>query len=207
MSKRRSSKSKQTKDSYAAKQLYAIAAPDDLEIGNTAPGSQIGETLAEEPEQLIGRVLEVPLSDLTGNFSLIYVKLQFQITDVVGKTCKTKFKGHSYAMDYLRSLVKRRRTRVDAIDNIITADGVQMRITTTAFTTHRAKSSIKYAIRKIIANFIRERSRALNFAEMTTQILKGTLNSELYDLCKNIFPLSNVEVQKSKVVTKWVDAS
>jgi small subunit ribosomal protein S3Ae len=206
LSKRRS-KSKQAKDSFATKQLYAIAAPEDLEIGNTAPGSQIGETIAVEPEQLIGRILEVPLSSLTGNFSLIYVKLQFQITDIVGKTCKTKFKGHSYAMDYLRSLVKRRRTRVDAVDNIMTADGIQMRITTTAFTTHRAKSSIKFALRRAISKHISEKGNDLNFSDITTQILKGTLNAELYDLCRIIFPVSNVEVQKSKVVTKWVAAS
>ncbi|MHA1168349.1 MAG: 30S ribosomal protein S3ae [Candidatus Hodarchaeales archaeon] len=206
MSKRRS-RSKQTKDKFVAKQLYAISLPDDLEIGSAAPGSQIGETLASDPDKLIGRILEVPLSDLTNNFSLIYVKLRFQIVDVVGKTCKTKFKGHSYAMDFLRSLVKRRKTRIDSIDNIVTSDGVRIRLTTTAFTTHRAKTSVKYGIRRLITKYIQEKSQNMTSSEFYIYVLKGTLNSELYKLCKQIFPLNHVEVQKSKVLTGLVSAS
>jgi small subunit ribosomal protein S3Ae len=178
--------------------------PDDLEIGQTAKGTPIGETIGVDEKYIKGRVLEVPLSDLTQKYSLIYVKLLFKITDVIGTTAKTKFSGHSYAHDYVRSLVKRRRTRVDSIMNVTTNDNISIRLTSTAFTTRRAKSSHKQEIRRIMMEIIDKFASELSFSEFVIKMINGDMNAELLDNCQKIYPLTQVDVQKSKVVTKLV---
>lgn len=191
-------------DKWSLKQLFTIVSPDDLEIGQTAKGTPIGETIGADEKNLIGRVLEVPLSDLTQKFSLIYVKLQFKITDVVGTTAKTKFAGHSYAHDYIRSLVKRRRTRIDSILNVTTKDDISLRLTTTAFTIRRAKSSHKQEIRRIMIEYITKVAGDLSFSEFVIKMINGEMNVELLEHCQKIYPLTQVDVQKSKVTTKLI---
>ena len=204
MSTKKQSKSTRGRqvDKWSLKKLYTIISPEDLEIGS-AKGSPIGETLGESEDYIVGRVLEVPLSDLTQKFSLVYVKLQFRITELVGTTAKTKFAGHSYANDFVRSLVKRRRTRIDAILNVTTKDNINLRVTSTAFTVRRSKSSRKHEIRRIMLQMVAQTAKESSFGEFVTKMLRGDMNKDLFDACNKIYPLTQVEVQKSKVLSRF----
>ena len=68
---------------------------------------ELGSIPAEETKQLIGRVVEATLYDITSDFSHHYLKMFFQVNEIDGKTAKTLFKGHEYSRDYLRSLSKK----------------------------------------------------------------------------------------------------
>ena len=104
---------------------------------------ELGSIPAQEPEQLIGRVVETTLYDITSDFSHHYLKMFFQINEIDGKTAKTLFKGHEYSRDYLRSLVRRRTTKVDALINLTTKDGFKLRIAVSALTLSRIKTCKK----------------------------------------------------------------
>lgn len=192
-----------TVDKWSLKSLYTIISPEELEIG-PAKGHPIGETVASDPDLVLGRILEVPLSDLTQKFSLIYSKLQFKVTSVSGTSAKTNFVGHSYASDYIRSLVKRRRTRVDFIGNITTKDEKVIRLTVTALTMRRAKSSHKHGIRLRMVEMIEQIASEMEFKDFVPYMLMGDLALVLQEECQKIYPLAQVEVQKSKVLTKWI---
>ncbi|MEM3553756.1 MAG: 30S ribosomal protein S3ae, partial [Candidatus Bathyarchaeia archaeon] len=114
--------SKKVRDKWRSKVWYTVVAPPYF--GNV----ELGAIPADEPEKLIGRVMEATLYDITGDFSHQYLKLYFQITQVEGKTARTMFKGHEYSRDYLRSLVRRRTTKVDGIFNVSTKDGYRFRV-------------------------------------------------------------------------------
>ena len=86
---------------------------------------ELGSVPAEEEIKLIGRVAEATLYDITGDFSHQYLKMFFQVNAIEGKTARTLFKGHEYSRDYLRSLVRRRTTKVDGLFNLTTKDGYQ----------------------------------------------------------------------------------
>jgi ribosomal protein S3AE len=62
--------------------------------------------------ELVGRIIESTLYDITNDFSHQYMKIFFQVKEIDGKTARTIFKGHEYSRDYLRSLVRRRTTKV-----------------------------------------------------------------------------------------------
>jgi len=182
-------------DKWAAKQYFTISSPEFI-----GGGKSIGETVADEPDRLVGRILEVPLSDLTGDYSRQHVTLQFQIEKVVGEDAKTSFKGHYYSRDYLRFLVRRRRTRIDAIVGVRTEDNVPLRITITGFTAQRAKTSQKDGMRKVMIRTVKELAEKTPFEQFVQDITLGKVGSEIYNACKKIFPLKRVEVQKTKVL-------
>ena len=115
---RRGRSSRKMVDKWSAKELYQIYSPPNFLEGEE---KIVGETIADDPEKLIGRAIEVSLADLVNDYSKMHVKLIFQIVEVTGNVARTRFKGHSYARDYLRFLVRRRRTRIDSISTIVLA--------------------------------------------------------------------------------------
>ena len=55
------------------------------------------------------------MRELSGDFSKQYIKLFFQIKDVAGETANTDFVGHQVTSDYVRSMIRRGTSRIDAI--------------------------------------------------------------------------------------------
>ncbi|MHA2174954.1 MAG: 30S ribosomal protein S3ae [Candidatus Hodarchaeales archaeon] len=198
---RRGRSSRRMVDKWSAKELYQIYSPPGFLEGEE---KIVGETVADDPEKLIGRVIEVTLAELVSDYSKMHVKLMFQITEVTGNVARTRFRGHSYARDYLRFLVRRRRTRIDSISTVTTKDGTSFRVTATGFTLHRSKTSQKDAIRRRMLDIIKERAAELDTLEFIRETTNGKLGSQIYFQCKNIYPLKGVEVQKSRDLTPIV---
>ncbi|MHA2238213.1 MAG: 30S ribosomal protein S3ae [Candidatus Hodarchaeales archaeon] len=198
---RRGRSSRRMVDKWSAKELYQIYSPPGFLEGEE---KIVGETVADDPEKLIGRVIEVTLAELVSDYSKMHVKLMFQITEVTGNVARTRFRGHSYARDYLRFLVRRRRTRIDSISTVTTKDGTSFRVTATGFTLHRSKTSQKDAIRRRMLDIIKERAAELDSLEFIRETTNGKLGSQIYFQCKNIYPLKGVEVQKSRDLTPIV---
>jgi len=122
---------------------------------------ELGAIPADEPEKLIGRVIDSTLYDVTNDFAHQYLKLYFQITEIDGKTAKTTFKGHEYSRDYLRSLVRRRTTKVDGLFNITLKDGHKLRVAVSAFTLSRVRTSQERDMRVIMDRIIKEKASTL----------------------------------------------
>jgi len=189
---------KKVRDKWRSKVWYTVLAPPYF--GNV----EIGSIPADEPEKLLGRVIEVTLYEITGDFSHQYLKIYFQIIRVEGKTAYTTFKGHEYSRDYLRSLVRRRTTKVDGIFNVTTKDGYRLRVAVCAFTLTRIKTSQESAIRKIMAKIVEEKSKTLTLDQFAQEMVLGKIASDVYNEAKKIVPLRHVGVRKSKLLTPVV---
>ena len=161
---------------------------------------ELGSIPAQEPEQLIGRVVEATLYDITSDFSHHYLKMFFQVNEIDGKTAKTLFKGHEYSRDFLRSLVRRRTTKVDSLINLTTKDGFKLRIAVSALTLSRIKTSQEKIIRKIMDSTIHEKANALSLDQFVQEMVLGKIASDIYNLAKEVAPLRHVGIRKSKLV-------
>jgi small subunit ribosomal protein S3Ae len=163
---------------------------------------ELGSVPAAEQEQLIGRVVEATLYDITQDFSHMYLKMFFQVSELDGKTAKTVFKGHEYSRDYLRSLVRRRTTKVDALLNLTTKDGYKLRIAISALTLSRIKTSQEKVIRGIMQKIIKEKSAALTLDQFVQEMVLGKIASDIYNISKKVAPLRHVGIRKSKLVAQ-----
>jgi len=190
------SKSTRVKDKWRSKRWYTVVAPHYF-------GSiEIGAIPADEPGKLLGRVVEATLYDITQDFSHQYLKLYFQVVSVDGKRVMTIFKGHEYSRDYLRSLIRRKTTKVDGIFNITTKDGYKLRVAAVAFTTTRIKTSQEKAIRTIMRKIIEEKASTLTFEQFVQEAVLGKIASDIYNETKKITPLRHVGIRKSKLLSK-----
>ncbi len=190
------SKSSRVKDKWRSKKWYNVIAPSYF-------GSvEIGSIPADDPKKIIGRTIESTLYDITEDFAHQYLKMYFQIVAVDGKRALTIFKAHEYSRDYLRSLVRRRTTRVDCIINVTTKDGYGLRISACAFTLTRIGTSQEKEIRKIMKKITEEKINMLSFSEAVQEIVLGKIASDIYNEAKKIAPLRHVGLRKSKLTSR-----
>jgi len=189
-----SKKGKRTKDKWRGKDWYTVMSPSYF------GGAELGAIPADDPSKLVGRVVDATLYDITNDFAHQYLKMHFRIIDIEGKTAHTIFKGHEYSRDYLRSLVRRRTTRVDGILNVATTDGYQLRLAVSVFTLYRVKTSQEQVIRAIIRRIIKEKASALTFDQFVQELVLGKIASDIYNEAKKLAPLRHVGIRKSKLV-------
>jgi small subunit ribosomal protein S3Ae len=186
--------SRAVRDKWRRKEWYDIILP--RYFGET----KVGETPCEGPDKVMGRVFETTLAAITGDFSQEYMKMYFQVNEVEGHTARTVFKGHEYLRDYLRSLVRRRSTKVDGYFRVYTKDGYRLKLIVTAMTQTRIKTSDEKAIRKIMEDIVAEKTQTLTFDQLAHEMVLGKLASDVYNLAKNVTGLRHVGVRKSELL-------
>ncbi|RLI28059.1 MAG: 30S ribosomal protein S3ae, partial [Candidatus Hecatellales archaeon] len=163
------------RDKWKLKQWYSVYSPPYF------GGQEIALIPADEPSKLLGRVVEVTLYDLTKqDIQHMNIKLYFKIVKVEGLKAETIFKGHEYAREYLRSLVRRWSSRVDASINLTTKDGYKVRVFPVAFTRKRVKPSQESAIRKIMTEVVLEKGEQLTFEQLAQECVLGKLASDIF---------------------------
>jgi len=189
-----SRKKRRVKDKWRRKSWYTVKSPPYF------GGVELATVPADDPSKLVGRVIDATLYDVTEDFSHQYLKMYFKVKDVEGKTANTIFKGHEYSRDYLRSLIRRRTTRVDGIFNVTTKDGYRLRLAVCALTLSRIKTSQERAIRAVMKRIVEEKAATLGFDEFVQEIVLGKLASDIYNEAKRISPLRHVGVRKSKLL-------
>jgi len=181
------------KDKWRDKKWYKVVSPPYF------GGVELGAIPADDPSKLVGRIVDGTLYDITNDFAHQYLKMYFRVEGVEGKTARTVFKGHEYSRDFLRSLVRRRTTRVDGIFNLSTKDDYGLTLSVSVFTLSRIKTSQEQEIRTIMHKIIKEKASALTFDQFVQELVLGKIASDIYNKAKKISPLRHVGVRKSKL--------
>jgi len=184
------------KDKWKSKSWYNVKAPD---MFNRA---KIAEALADEPEKLIGRVTEVTVQDITGDFSKMHIKTAFKVVDVRGMDAYTTFVGHDMTSDYVRRMTRRKRTKTDVIIDVYTRDEFLIRLKPLIISERRIKSSQQTAIRGIVKESIEKYCAKRTIAEVVKGIISGEMGKEAAVGCKTIQPMQRVEIRKSEVLSQ-----
>ncbi|MGD2201013.1 MAG: 30S ribosomal protein S3ae [Candidatus Bathyarchaeota archaeon] len=186
--------SRAVRDRWRRKDWYDIYLP--RYFGET----KVGETPAEDPSKLVGRIYETTLSQITGDFSQEYLKMYFQIIEVDESTAQTVFKGHEYLRDYLHSLVRRRSTKIDGFFRVTTIDGYKLKVVLTAMTNTRIQTSKEKAIRDVMRDVVEGKAESLEFGQIVHEMVLGKLASDVYNEARKITALRHVGVRKSELI-------
>ncbi|MEF8856467.1 MAG: 30S ribosomal protein S3ae [Haloplanus sp.] len=172
------------------KRWYTIFAPEQYDR------AELGQTVADEPDKVIGRTIETTLGELTDDAGANNTKLTFKITDVGSDSAYTEFVKHELTRDYLRSLVRRGASKIDATITVLTTDDYRVRVQPVAFTTKKADRSQEKAIRRIMIDIIEEAAAERDFQSFVESAVEGRLSSAIYGEAKTVYPLRRVEIQK-----------
>jgi small subunit ribosomal protein S3Ae len=198
----RKKQARRVKDKWKSKQWYRILAPEFFGSG------EIGNTLADDPEKVIGRTVETTLASLINDYSNQndYKKLTFRIFNTSGETAYTKLTKYEMTRDYLTSLTRRRTSMIDDVVDLTTKDGYRIRVKPVCFTIKRCQTSQRREIRRVMRDIILNRGQELEFVQFVQEIVLGKISSDIYKAAKNIYPLRRVEIKKLEVLSEPMPA-
>ncbi len=182
-------------EGWKAKSWYKVYTPDSL------GKAYIGDTIANDPENVVGRVMQTTLGEIINDYARQNVKMKFRVANVTGDAAYTEFIGHELTRDYLRSLVKRRTSRIDCHVPVTTKDGKKVDLTVTCYTLTRANLSQTHAIRGLMAQKVVDLAKEGDFNALLNGIVTGEISKEIFKTVKPLFPVRRVEIIKSKVGT------
>lgn len=180
-------------DGWKSKEWYNIEAPVYLNR------SIVGNTMAGDPSLLIGRNVETTVGELTNDMTKNNTKVILRINNVIGEIATTDLMGHELTTDYVRSIVKRQTSRIDANIEVKTKDKYVIRVKPTCFTIKRARSSQMQAIREMMVEIVKKRAAESDFENFMQEAILGRLSAAIYRQAKFIYPLRRVEIRKTQV--------
>lgn len=191
---RKAKRDKKTIDSWKTKQWYEVYAPKSFK------GVFIGNIPSSSPDSIQGRVLEYLLSDLTGKIQHNHIKVKFKIISITGNRCQSRYYGHEYTRDAVRSMIMRGSSCITGIFNFTTLDNFKYRVTTMIITRKRAKNSQQKTIRKIIFEVLNEYAKNTKHEMFIKGLLFGKYAENIRKIAKTIYPLRKCEIVKTKVI-------
>lgn len=182
-------------DKWKTKSWYTIIAPEIFE------SREIGQLVSSDEPNLINRKIKIGLGDLTGSFSqaTAYSMLNFRVKEVKGKSAFTKFIGHSLVPGYVKTLARRRRSVINQVDDVVTRDGVPIRIKTICISGLKVSEGVRADVRKMISATLQDIAKNTDFSPFVQEMIFGKLSAKLYNSIKKIGPMKRVEVRKSEL--------
>ena len=187
------------KDKWKSKRWFSIRAPR-----NPWSFRVIGETLAEEPEMLIGRNYEIMQNELDGDFSKMHVKIRFRVSDVLGSDAITEFIGHQMMQDHVRRQIRRDRGKIDDTVDVVTEDGFYVRFKPLILTRERVKSSQKNEIRSVARDTILKAGASSTWVSMQKSVMDGELEALIKEEASKISPIRMAMIRRTQLIQSGV---
>ena len=138
-------------------------------------------------------------------------KINLIVDQTEGKQAITSFYGVDTTRDELCSLIKKRKTLIEAISDVKTSDGYVLRIFVIAFTresptqkrkTNYAQTSQQKIIRKRINDIIQKEVTKSNVTQVLNLFTSEVIEKKITKEVSPIYPVKNVKVRKIKVIQR-----
>ena len=163
----RKTDTKRTTDKWKKKKWFTIFAPKLFDQ------KEVGETIAEKPETLIGRIIRVNARELTGNPKKQQVTLFFKIKDVQGLKAYTKLTGHEINPSFLKRVIRRRISKMETSQIVQLKEGEKARVKTIVITGRKLTKIKETAINKIMIEKIAYASKKRDFDDFVNEMVFG----------------------------------
>ena len=184
------------KDKWRSKHWFKVRAPGLFQH------VELGETVASEPEQIVGRTLEVTLPELSGgaDAAKAHIKLRFRIERIGGDgVAEARFVGHDLTSDYVRRLARRKRSKIDTSFVVTTKDGIEIVVKPVAVGEQRLQTRLRAELRHKIVTLLVDEAKLRTSGEFVREMLQGELSKILAHGLKTLYPLKKIEIRRSEV--------
>lgn len=200
------------RDKWRDKQWVIVNKPSGFE-----PQVPVNYIPVTDVEQAKGRTIENTLHDMMkGNpdqsMDQHQIKIFVQIDKIIDGTASTVFKGHEYAKEFLRSLIRRGSSMISFTHDYTTMDGHTFRVAVIAFTQRRVNSSKKHEIRMVAHRMLSEKIPQLTVDQFVQEVTgsksenipretNSKLGAEILNEAKKITVIRHIGIKKTKLIS------
>lgn len=138
-------------------------------------------------------------------------KIKLIVDQTEGRQAITSFYGVDTTKDEICSLIKKRKTLIEAVCDVKSIDGYVLRVFVIAFTkespnqkskTNYALSSQQKIIRKRISDIITKEVTKSNVTDILKMFTSEVIEKKITKDVTPIYPVKNVKVRKIKVIQR-----
>lgn len=184
------------RDKWRDKQWVVVNSPPAF------GGSPLNYVPITNPEGAKGRVIENTMYDILRQDPTQHqTKVFVQIDRVQEGTATTIFKGHEYAKEFLRSLVRRGSSMINYTHDYTTVDGYTFRVVVVAFSQKRLNSSKKHEIRMVAHKTLSEKIQKLNIDQFVQEATMGKMGADLLTETKKVASIRHIGIKKTKLIS------
>jgi len=187
-------KAKKAADTWKTKRKYEIIAPKMF--GEAV----VGETFASDEGALIGRTVVIGMPELGEDSSKAHIRLKFKVSGVKGSRAETEFAGQYIVQEYIRSLMRRKTAKIDAVVDMLTKDKARLRVKCLGAGIGKVQKMQESSVRKKISEIIQNRAKEQNQDEFIRNIISGKIASEIHRECSKIYPIRRLEIRKIELL-------
>ena len=199
MSAKARAAARKQRDKWKTKRWYTIRAPR-----HPWNYQNIGETIGESDEHIIGRIYEMTQQEFNGDFTKMHVMLRFRVSETVGQDALTTFVGHHHQTNHIRRQIRRYRGKIDDVLDVVTEDGYLVRIKPLIITQKRVQTSVKQSIRAKTRDVLYGFVAKTTYDGLQVAMLDGSLENEIQNQIKSIYPCRSVVIRKSQLLQEGV---
>jgi small subunit ribosomal protein S3Ae len=178
------------------KEWFQILAPKSF---NSA---LIGETLASEASELMGRPVSVNLMVITNNFKHQNINVTFIVDNISGDKATTQAHGCELMTASVKRLIRRRREHIFDSFVVETKEKKSVTFKPLLITRGAATNSVVTKIRLTARNFIANYASKNDFDTLFRDVAFGKLQKMLSDRIKKICPLRSCDIRVFKLEEK-----
>ena len=200
------------RDKWRDKQWVVVNKPSGFE-----PQVPINYIPVTDSTRIKGRTIANTLHDMMkGNpdqsMDQHQIKVFIQVDKITDGVATTIFKGHEYAKEFLRSLIRRGSSMVTFTHDYSTIDGHTFRVAIVAFTHRRVNSSKKHEIRLIAQKILSDRIPRMTVDQFIQEITgsrdedtpretNSKLGAVLLEEAKKITAIRHLGIRKTKLIS------
>jgi len=184
------------RDKWRDKQWVVVNSPSAF------GGGPLNYIPITDPSMAIDRVIENTMFDIMKQDPTQHqIKVFVQINKITDGVASTIFKGHEYAKEFLRSLVRRGSTKILYIHEYTTLDGHTFRVVFICFTQKRINSSKKHGIRMVAHQILSEKIPKMTVDQFAQEVTMGKLAAEVLTTANKITILRHSGIEKTKLLS------
>lgn len=179
---------------WKGKDWFSILAPKGFKELHLA------EIPALEAKSVIGRNIEIGVSELMDNPSKYHMKLRFKVTDVDGSVAHTRFNGFFVVQEAIARMARKKASKLESVEDVSTADGWGLHIKVVSTLNRKSYTQIQKKIRAEIVSTLRETVSKSSLEDLITSIVNGILQKNIKKAGSKIYPIRFTEVAKIEVL-------
>ncbi|MEM5798342.1 MAG: hypothetical protein QXP39_01720 [Candidatus Aenigmatarchaeota archaeon] len=163
---------------------------------------EIGEIPATDPKQIIGRVVEIGVDELTGKDSDAHMKIKFKIEQLDNGKVFARPIAFYTLREHLARVVRKDTQKIEAVNDIKSKNGLIMHIKTQVVMNKVVYTTIGKAVRKRIGQILEDTISKSDFKKFLLDVISGNIQKRIKKECSKIYPVRFAEIAKIETKLK-----
>ena len=162
----------------------------------------LGESYVIDPERLIGKTIQLSLSNIIGDMKKQNTLVTFKIKEIKGAEAHTSLISYEIIKSHIKRLVRTGQEKIEDSFILKSKDQMSLRIKPLMITRNKAKNSILTRIRMATKDRLTALFSENEFQQATNELISGKFQYALRHDLNKIYPVVVLEIRKIELINR-----